>query len=93
MDRRSNFNNQAPHIGNIIKKELTAQGRSITWLATQVGCSRENLYKQFKHPWIYTVMLLKVSLALGTDLFAVYSHYMYDNKLIFQNIEQKNPTN
>lgn len=34
------------HIGQLIKDELTRQGRSITWLANQVGYTRENLYKR-----------------------------------------------
>ena len=32
------------HIGQAIKAELTRQGRSITWLAQQIGYTRENLY-------------------------------------------------
>jgi plasmid maintenance system antidote protein VapI len=64
-----------PHIGNIIKKELRQQGRSITWLASQINCSRENLYKIFRRNWIHTDMLLRISNALDYDFFKVYSDY------------------
>ena len=49
------------HIGNLIKAELQRQGRTITWLAGEVHCTRENLYKIFRHPWINTDMLFKIS--------------------------------
>lgn len=57
------------HIGNLIKAELQRQGRTITWLAGEVHCTRENLYKIFHHPWINTDMLLNISEALQHDFF------------------------
>ena len=57
------------HIGNLIKAELQRQGRTITWLAGEVHCTRENLYKIFRNPWISTDMLFKVSKALRHDFF------------------------
>lgn len=57
------------HIGNLIKAELQRQGRTITWLAGEVHCTRENLYKIFHHPWINTDMLFKISEALQHDFF------------------------
>ena len=57
------------HIGNLIKAELQRQGRTITWLAGEVHCTRENLYKVFRNPWISTDMLFKVSEALHHDFF------------------------
>ena len=57
------------HIGNLIKAELQRQGRTITWLAGEVHCTRENLYKIFRHPWINTDMLFKISEALQHDFF------------------------
>ena len=57
------------HIGQCIKAELLRQGRTITWLAGEVHCTRENLYKVFQHPWISTDMLFKISRALDHDFF------------------------
>ena len=57
------------HIGNLVKAELHRQGRTITWLAGEVHCTRENLYKIFRHPWINTDMLFKISEALKHDFF------------------------
>ena len=62
------------HIGNCIKAELDRQGRSITWLAEEVHCSRENLYKILRNSWINTDLLFKVSDALHHDFFKDCSH-------------------
>ena len=57
------------HIGQLIKNELERQGRSITWLAKQIGCTRSNLYKLFRNPWINTQILFKISKVLNCDFF------------------------
>ena len=72
--------NEEPHIGKLIKAELTRQGRSITWLATQLGYSRQNAYKIFSRKWIYTDLLLKISDLLDYDFFKCYSDYRNNRK-------------
>lgn len=67
------------HLGNMVKAELQRQGRTITWLALQVNCTRENLYKVFRRPWIYTDLLFKISVALNHDFFKDCSDY-YQSK-------------
>lgn len=63
------------HIGNLIKEVLQRQGRSITWLGKQLGCSRQNIYKILSRPWIYTDMLLKISDLLDYDFFKSFSDW------------------
>lgn len=63
------------HIGQCIKNELTRQGRSITWLAEQVGYTRENIYKIIRRDWIYTDLLFKISDALDYDFFKTCSDW------------------
>lgn len=65
-----------PHIGHIIKQELRRQGRTITWLAAQLGYSRQNMYKLFERNWIYTDLLLKISEIMDYDFFGHYSEYI-----------------
>ncbi len=57
------------HLGKMIKEELDRQGRSITWLAKQIDCTRSNLYKLFRNPWINTQILFKICRALNRDFF------------------------
>ena len=80
MEREKRYPTEGLHLGNIVKAELTRQGRSITWLATQVGCSRENLYKVFRHKWIYTDLLFKICDALDCDFFKICSDYYQAEK-------------
>jgi len=67
--------NEEPHIGKLIKAELARQGRSITWLAKQLGCSRQNAYKIFNRKWIYTDLLLRICDILDYDFFKCFSDY------------------
>ncbi|MBR4391746.1 MAG: XRE family transcriptional regulator [Bacteroidales bacterium] len=66
---------EEPHIGHIIKEVLRQQGRTITWLGKQLGCSRQNIYKILNRSWIYTDMLLKISNLLDYDFFKCFSDY------------------
>ena len=66
---------EPPHIGHLIKVELRKQGRSITWLSAQLGCSRQNMYKLFERQWIYTDLLLRISVIMDCDFFKFYSEY------------------
>ena len=68
------------HIGNRIKQVLDEQGRSITWLAGKINCSRENMYKIFRRSWIHTDMLQKISAALNHDFFREYSKWLEKQK-------------
>ena len=70
-----------PHIGHLIKEELTRQGRSVTWFAKQLHCSRQNVYGIFENPWIYTDTLLKISEILDFDFFAVYCKLLRNKRI------------
>ena len=75
MEKEKHPTNEEFHLGKLIKAELTRQGRSITWLANQIDCTRENLYKLFKSPWINTNTLFKIGKALDFDFFKLCSDY------------------
>ena len=68
------------HLGKMIKAELTRQGRSITWLAKQIDCTRENLYQLFRSPWLHTYTFYKISKALDYDFFKSCSDYYNANR-------------
>lgn len=77
---KANTMHEEPHIGNLIKEELNRQGRTITWLARQLGFSRQNAYKIFNRRWIYTDLLLKICDLLDYDFFKCYSDYRNNRK-------------
>ena len=72
---------EAPHIGHLIKEELTRQGRSTRWLAEQIGYTRQNMHYLLGRSFIYTDLLLKISDALDHDFFKCYSDYRKTKKV------------
>ena len=60
------------HIGQVIRQRMEQQGKTVSWLAKEYGCSRVNMYKIFDKPSIDTAMLLRFSLLLDFDFFACY---------------------
>lgn len=57
------------HLGNLIKKELKRQGRSAAWLAAQVHCTPENVYKLCRQPWVSMPLLFQICMVLNHDFF------------------------
>ena len=55
------------HIGNMIKAELTRQGRSMTWFAEAIHSDRSNTYKMLKRESIDLVLLMQISELLHYD--------------------------
>jgi plasmid maintenance system antidote protein VapI len=68
----------AIHIGNIIKKEISSSGISVTDFANKINYSRRNLYEIFEKETIDTGVLIKISKVLGTNLFV---HYLSESDL------------
>ena len=68
------------HLGSLIKAELKRQGRTASWLARQVHCTPENIYKTFNQQWVVMPLLFKLSEALQHDFFADCSAYFYSEK-------------
>lgn len=81
------------HVGNMIKKELKAQGRTVTWLAQAVHMERSSIYKIFDRNSIDVGLLVRISLVINHDFFDDISRKMHDNyDEIFQlylNFQQK----
>lgn len=49
------------HIGQMIKEELEAQERTITWFAKKLSCTRANVYNIFIRDNIDVVLLIRIS--------------------------------
>ena len=61
------------HIGKLIREQVEKQDKSVVWLAEQLACSRTNIYKIYERPSIDTGLLLRISLVLNYNFFALYS--------------------
>ncbi len=64
------------HIGQIIRREMARQQRTVTWLARQIPCDRRSVYHIFSRKTLDSGLLLKLSLLLHTDFFSPYSAYL-----------------
>ncbi len=56
-------------IGLEIHNELLRQERSVTWLASKLGCDRQTIYRIQKRNSIDTHMLMRISVILNRDFF------------------------
>ena len=61
------------HIGQIIKKELEDQGRTVVWFAKRLSYSRTNVYKIFDRATIDADVLMRISVLLNVDFFKIYT--------------------
>lgn len=61
------------HIGSIIQAQLKADHRSVGWLAREIHCSRNHVYKIFKRHSLDTDLLLRISMSMQFNFFRYYS--------------------
>ena len=64
---------QSIHIGHLIREQLKADQRSASWLAREIGCTRNHLYKVFRKPSLDGELLLRISLAMKFNFFQYYT--------------------
>ncbi|MBR4561944.1 MAG: hypothetical protein IKO23_08530 [Bacteroidales bacterium] len=67
------------HIGHLIQAQLKADQRSASWLAREIGCSRNHLYKVFRKPSLDGELLLRISLAMNFNFFQYYTMAFLEN--------------
>jgi DNA-binding phage protein len=61
------------HIGHLVQAQLKADKRSASWLAREIGCSRNHLYKVFRKSSLDGELLLSISLAMNFNFFQYYT--------------------
>ena len=66
-------NNGNIHIGHLIREQLKADQRSASWLAREIGCSRNHVYKVFNKPSLEADLILKISIAMNFNFFQYYT--------------------
>lgn len=57
------------HLGNMVKKELKAQGRTVSWLARTIHMERSSVYKIFDRNSLDVSLLIRISLVMDHDFF------------------------
>lgn len=60
------------HIGSILKQRLKEDGKSVVWLARELGCHRTNVYNLFEKYSIDTQQLQRISVIMKFNFFELY---------------------
>ncbi|MBO7645683.1 MAG: XRE family transcriptional regulator [Prevotella sp.] len=60
------------HIGQILKEKLKEDGKSVVWLARELGCHRTNIYNLFDKYSIDTQLLERISIIMRNNFFDLY---------------------
>lgn len=76
----SQKSNTMLHIGELIRKKMKEQHKSVVWLAKQLSCSRNNVYKILDKYSLDTELLVKISILLDFDFLSVYLEDMKRRK-------------
>ena len=61
------------HIGHLIREQLRKDQRSASWLAREIHCTRNHVYKIFNKPSLDSNLILKISKAMHFNFFQYYS--------------------
>ena len=64
----------------MIRKELKAQGRTMTWFANAIHSDRSNAYKMLKRDSIDLALLNKICQLLNHDFFLDYSQSLHSSR-------------
>lgn len=61
------------HIGQLIWAQLKADHRSVGWLAREIGCTRNHVYKIFNKSSLDSDLIFRISKAMNFNFFQYYS--------------------
>ena len=61
------------HIGHLIEAQLKRDERSVSWLARQIPCTRNHVYKIFRKSSIDCALLLRISKVMQFNFFQYYT--------------------
>ena len=61
------------HIGHLIQAQLKADHRSVGWLAREIGCTRNHVYKIFNKSSLDSDLIFRISKAMNFNFFQHYS--------------------
>ena len=67
------------HIGQLIHEQLRKDQRSVGWLAREIHCTRNHLYKVFRKSSLDTDLLLRISKAMQFNFFQYYTAEFLEN--------------
>ena len=73
MEKQGNI-----HIGHLIREQLKTDQRSASWLAREIGCSRNHVYKIFSKSSLDSDLIFRISKAMNFNFFQYYTAEFID---------------
>ena len=70
------------HFGQLIKAEIKAQGRTVTWFAHAIHCDRTNVYKIFNCSHLDTELLFRISRVLNHNFLQDGADHLFEDAQI-----------
>lgn len=67
------------HIGHLIQEQLRKDQRSVGWLAREIHCTRNNVYKIFNKASLDADLILKISKSMNFNFFQYYTAEFLEN--------------
>ena len=67
------------HIGQLIREQLKADQRSASWLAREIGCTRNHVYKIFSKSSLDSDLIFCISKAMNFNFFQYYTMAFLEN--------------
>lgn len=67
------------HIGRLIHEQLKQDQRSVSWLAREIHCTRNHVYKIFKKYSLDADLLLRISTVMQFNFFQYYTAYFIES--------------
>lgn len=67
------------HIGHIIQEQLKTDKRSVGWLAREIGCTRNHVYKIFNRPSLDSDLILRICKVMNYNFFQYYTAAFLEN--------------
>lgn len=61
------------HIGHLILEQLRKDKRSVGWLAREIHCTRNNVYKIFNKSSLDADLILRISKSMNFNFFQYYA--------------------
>ena len=57
------------HVGKLIRERFKEEGKSVVWLAQELGCHRTNVYNIFEKNSLDTNILRRISIIMQHNFF------------------------
>ena len=57
------------HVGKLIRERLKEEGKSVVWLAQELGCHRTNVYNIFEKNSLDTNTIRRISIIMRHNFF------------------------